>query len=86
VVSKDYYIFFAHPMAKNLRYPLSYGQSFTNKTIKMYITIKTSRGYKKVCLIFKPYQSIMLKVSGNGSIKPIDAYFLPRGVLNKSPK
>jgi len=83
---KDYYIFFAHPIAQDLHYPLSYGQSFTNKTIKRYVAIRTNYGYKNACLIFKPYQSVMLKVAGNGSIKPIDIEFLPRGVLNKRPE
>ena len=83
---KDYYIFFAHPMAQGLHYPLSYGQSFTEKTVKRYVRIKTNKGYKKVCLVFKPYQSVMLKVSGNGAVKPIDISFSPRGVLNKRPE
>ena len=83
---RDYYIFFAHPMAQGLHYPLSYGQSFTEKTVKRYVRIKTNKGYKKVCLVFKPYQSVMLKVSGNGAVKPIDISFSPRGVLNKRPE
>jgi len=80
------YIFFAHPMAKNLCYPLTYGQSLTKKTIKKYITIKTSRGYRKICLRFIPHQSIMLKISSTGSIKTIDISFSPRCALNKSFK
>lgn len=47
VTGKDYYIFFAHPMAQNLHYPLAYGQSFTEKTIKRHIDIRINNGYKK---------------------------------------
>ncbi|MEW6026673.1 MAG: glycosyl hydrolase [Planctomycetota bacterium] len=86
VSGNDYYIFFAHPLAQDLSYPLSYGQSFTTKIIKSDIAIKTSRGYKKVRLVFKPYQSVMLKVGRNGSITQMDISFMPRGVLDKCPK
>jgi len=83
---KDYHIFFAHPMSKDLHYPLAYGHSFTNKKIKRSVAIRINHGYKKACLIFNPYQSILLKISGNGSIKPTDISFLPRSVLNKRLK
>lgn len=86
VADQDYYIFFAHPIAQNLHYPISYQQSATNKIIKRHVAIRTNRGYRKTRLVFKPYQSVVLKISGNGFIKPISINFSPRSISNKSPE
>jgi len=71
-----YYIFFANPKSRNLHYPLTYGQSFTGDTVEQVVTIRNNNKYQKVKLVFKPYQSILLKISNN-LITPINITFIP---------
>ncbi|MBI4833987.1 MAG: hypothetical protein HY811_04100 [Planctomycetes bacterium] len=72
------YIFFAHPKAQNLTYPLKYGYSFTKGVIRKSIRIWVKGVYKKITLVFKPYQSIILKIDASGRIKPIKVDFIPK--------
>jgi hypothetical protein len=63
------YIFFAHPGAQNLTYPLKYGYSFTKGIVKRPVMIRTKSGYRKTILAFNPYQSIMLRVNGRPRLR-----------------
>jgi hypothetical protein len=78
---EGYYLFFSHPKAKNLTYPLSYGQSYTEKTIEVPIHIHTNGKTKEFLLRFEPYQSILLHIDGDGLISPIDILFRPKTPL-----
>ncbi|MFH0888824.1 MAG: glycosyl hydrolase [Planctomycetota bacterium] len=77
LAGNSYYIFFAHPKSGNLSYPLSYGQSFTRDTIERIVRIRTDNKYREIKLTFKPYQSILLKILPNGTIRFIDIEFKP---------
>lgn len=57
-----YYIFFANPLAKNLTYPITYGQSYTEEAISMPLTINADKTSFQVNLNFKPYQSLLLHI------------------------
>ena len=61
----DYYIFFAHPLAKNLSYPLSYGQSYTENAVTIPVTINIENQAFYLDLRFEPYQSLLLHINKN---------------------
>jgi len=77
IIKNGFYIFFAHPKATNLKYPLSYGQSLIKKDITIPIKINLKNKSIYTNLNFKPYQSILLKISNYGNIKPINIYYKP---------
>jgi len=70
--SNEMYIFFANPKSKNISFPMGYGQSFCKKTLNVPVEILYDKKKLAYHLIFKPYQSILLKISRNGIIKQID--------------
>ncbi len=77
-VENEYYIFFANPKAQNLSLPLSYGQSLSEKNITKDIEINIDNKSEKYQLIFKPYQSILLKIDKNYNISEIDINYTPQ--------
>jgi hypothetical protein len=74
---EDIYLFFAHPKAFNLKLPLSYGFSFTEDTLTVPIVIRHLNHIIPYQLRFEPYQSLLIKVSGEGIAKPINIHYLP---------
>ena len=73
----DFYLFFSHPKSQNLKYPISYGQSFSEKSISRKIKISLNGFSQEYELVFEPYQSILLKYDEKGQITPIDIKFIP---------
>jgi hypothetical protein len=73
----DHYIFFAHPLAYNLEYPMAYGQALTNDTIAKIVRINTGKKVFKLNLIFEPYQSLLYKITNEG-IEEIDIRYIPK--------
>jgi len=71
------YIFFAHPKAKRLKFPLEYGQSLTAETIEIPVTVHLAGQKYDLPLRFEPYQSLLYKIE-DGRIEPIDIRFKPR--------
>lgn len=75
---KSLKIFFSNPTNKNLRYPVSYGQSFQNEIISRNVTINFS-GYRiSLVLEFEPYQSLLLTIDNNGNYFFEDIGFSPK--------
>jgi hypothetical protein len=64
-----YYIFFAHPVAKEFRYPVKYGQADTQETLIRSIKINFKGRSLEVKLAFKPYESLLLEISSNGKYR-----------------
>jgi hypothetical protein len=71
------YLFLAQWSSKNLQYPIYSGQSIATVSKLMEFTIH-SNGKSKINIEFKPYQSVMLKISPNGKIEFIDITFIPK--------
>jgi len=71
------YIFFANPKTKELKYPLSYGQSYTETTVTREVTVNYSGLSLKLNLAFEPYQSVLIKISPSGEIEPVNIVFFP---------
>lgn len=81
-INDEYFIFFAHPLSKDLHYPIGYGQFFTDKEINKGININIHGKAIPVELNFKPYQSLLLKVDKNNQVSFVDiTYNLPIPVV-----
>jgi hypothetical protein len=78
VSGDDYYLFFANPKAQNLHLPLTYGQSYSDKDVVIDINLNIRDNAIPVKLLFKPYQSLLLKVDKTNSISFIDISFVPK--------
>lgn len=76
-VDGEYYIFISHPMAQNLHFPISYGQSFTRNLIFKQLTINVNQKKIPIDLIFKPNQSVLLKITKNGAVEFMDINYEP---------
>ena len=63
-----------------MKYPLRYGQAFEDKGSQRNITINTAAGSQTKTLNFAPNQSILLKVTGNGTIEEIDLKFAAKKI------
>jgi hypothetical protein len=71
-------LFFANPRAQNLHLPLQYGQSLATEDIKRPVEITVGGKTTPLTLVFKPYQSILLTVDGNGAHRFVDITFQPK--------
>jgi hypothetical protein len=80
----EYYIFIAHPKSQRLKYPITYGQSFTVDTVWTDATFTLEHGKTATArLEFKPYQSLLLKINAKGEIVPLDISFTPETPIVK---
>jgi hypothetical protein len=74
-----YYVFIAHPNSRQLKYPITYGQSFTGDTVRTEARFALENGTTATArLEFKPYQSLLLKINEKGEIVPVDISFTPK--------
>jgi hypothetical protein len=71
-------IFFAHPLAKDLHHPMTYGQSLTSETIRIPVRIHTDKATVETTLVFPPYQSVMLEIDPAGKLRMPDIAFQPK--------
>ena len=76
----ELYIFMANPAAKNLKYPLKYGQAFEDKGSQRDIVVNTSAGPQNVRLNFRPNESLMLKVNDKGKVEFVDLNFAAKRI------
>jgi hypothetical protein len=76
-------IFFANPLTEKLTYPVVYGQSYQDSTLRREVTLNYNGKAYPVKLEFKPYQSLLLRISEKGEVKFKDIYFLPAGAVSE---
>ena len=69
---KTFYIFFAHPVAKEFRYPVTYGQSETTETLLRKVTVNAGGKSTPLDLHFRPGESLLLEIGENGKFRFID--------------
>lgn len=74
----SYYLFLAQPLSKDLKYPIYSGQSIMKQSVFRELTINVKGEIFKRKFEFKPYQSLMVKISPNGKMKFIDIAFIPK--------
>lgn len=74
------YLFFANPNSRSLKFPITYGQSFSDENIVMPLDINYKGKKYKLELSFEANQSLMYEIK-NGEINQIDI-----SLKVKSPK
>jgi len=62
-------VFFAHPLASNLKYPLDYGFSETKRDTSLQLRINFNDHQRDHTLNFKPYQSLILFIGNDGKLE-----------------
>lgn len=72
------YIFLAQWSAKRLMYPIYSGQSISKESTFTTLEIYANGKKNRLDLEFKPYQSIMLKISPRGKVEQMDIEFVPK--------
>jgi hypothetical protein len=77
VETGDLMLFFAHPMTQDLRLPLRYGQAFTDKDQTRELTIQFGARALPLKLVFKPYQSLLVRIPQDGPAEFIDISYQP---------
>jgi len=79
-VEKDgtHYLFLAQGHSKDLKYPVYSGQSYMYQSDFKELTLNVNGKAIKQNFEFKPYQSLMLKISPNGEVEFMDITFIPR--------
>jgi hypothetical protein len=86
IEGNDLYIFFSNPKSKGLKFPLDYGQSYNVKTDTVDILINYWNKSTPIKLVFKPYQSLLLKISPD-KYEFIDIEYIPKEpVIKARPK
>ena len=71
------YLFFAHPKAREVRYPMRYGQSLCRERAIRRITVDHQGKTFPVELIFEPYQSLLVRVSIAEGVQFVDIGYQP---------
>ncbi len=74
---RDHLFFFAHPKAQRLHYPMRYGEAAMTGQVRVPVAIHLDAAAVDHELVFDPYQSILLRVTGAGQIETLDSHFLP---------
>lgn len=75
---KSALLFFPNPNSEEVTYPVAYGQSFQDSTIIRTVNINFNQKSIPVMLAFKPYQSLLLKISEKGVVNFENIYFMPK--------
>jgi len=71
------YLFLAQALSKDLRYPVYSGQSLMKQSSFKDLTINFNGKKFKQKFEFKPYQSLMLKITPGGKLEFMDISFVP---------
>lgn len=70
------YIFFANPNSENIKFPVQYGQSYTENTRKMAVRVNYGNNKYDINLVFKPYSSLLYRLK-DGKTEQMDIEFKP---------
>ena len=73
-----HYLFLSQPLSKNLKYPVYSGQSFMKQSVFPELTLNANGKIIRQKFEFKPYQSLMLKISADGEMEFVDINFIPK--------
>jgi len=77
------YIFLAQPLAKDLVYPVYSGQSFMDSPIDLPLTLNVGKHRISQTFTFQPYQSLLLKISPDGTLEELDINYVPNDPVVK---
>jgi hypothetical protein len=71
------YLFFAHPRARALRYPMRYGQSLCRGRVGRRAVVDFDGSRYPLDLVFEPYQSLLACVSRADGVRFVDVGYRP---------
>ena len=72
------YLFLAHPAARDVRYPLRFGQSAEARRTERELTLHAGPAPTTVRVVFEPYQSVLLRQRrDDGTVERIDVDYRP---------
>jgi hypothetical protein len=71
------YLFFAHPNARELRYPMRYGQSLCRERVFRRVAVDFEGALHALNLVFEPYQSLLVRVSRTEGVRFVDIGYRP---------
>ncbi len=71
-------LFLAQPLSTNLKYPIYSGQSLMKQSTCRKLTFTIDGKAITQNVEFKPYQSLILRITANGKVDRIDITFLPK--------
>ncbi len=69
--------FFANPKAVEVRYPMPFGLSFCQETVRRRVTLRAGSSAADVELVFEPYQSLLVRLSAKGAVESLDCRYRP---------
>jgi hypothetical protein len=71
------YFFFAHPKAREVRYPMPYGFSRSSMPVVRRVRLHSGEASTEVELVFEPYQSLLVRISTTGDVDFINTGYRP---------
>jgi len=71
------YLFFAHPKARELSYPMGYGQSLCRQRMRRRVTIDFEGTQSRLELVFEPYQSLLVRVCRTEGVQFVNIAYRP---------
>ena len=74
----NHYLFLAQPKSTDLKYPCYSGQSFMDQSVIRNLEITVNGNTIQEAVEFKPYQSVLLKISPQGELEYLDITFVPK--------
>ena len=82
----NHYIFLAQWKSKKLMYPVYSGQSFMSKSVFSELSFNVNDKIITKNIEFKPYQSVLLKISKAGEVEEMDISFVPKTPIIRPKK
>lgn len=76
-----HFLYLAQPLSKDLQYPVYSGQSLMKESTFRVLTLHVNGKTIQQEFEFKPYQSLMLKISPRGKLEFMDINFIPKDPL-----
>jgi hypothetical protein len=71
------FVFFAHPMTRDVRYPMPYGQALCTGPREQECTLRLFGREFPLHLVFPPYQSLLFRVTEAGEVEEMDIRYVP---------
>jgi hypothetical protein len=87
--AESLYLFFAHPAAREVRYPMRYGQSLCRERLQRHVIIdpEGTPSPLEVELLFEPYQSLLVRLFAAEGVQFVNiAYQPPVPVASEPPR
>lgn len=84
-VQDTLYCFFAQPPTREVKYPMTSGQGFSNNSSFRQIQVNYKGKEFPLTLRFEPYQSLMFKIFPDGTYEQVDISFVPQKPVVKEP-